>query len=94
MCVHACLLQFVFVSTSQSFKGVPTDPECDSGGNFGGEISVCSASNHLMDGVMGVGSPVDFTQFSAWNRTATPISRIYFCFPPCRDSKQFLHQTD
>ena len=29
----------VFVSTPQLFKGVPTDPECDSGGNFGGEIS-------------------------------------------------------
>ena len=69
---------------------MPTDPECDSGGNFDGEISVCSASNHLTDGVMGVSSPVNFTQFSAWNRTATPMPRIYFRFPRSETLNSFF----
>ena len=70
----------VYVRTLQSFEGVPTDPECSSGGPFDDSRS-CNVPNHLTDGVLGVSSPVNFNQFSAWSRTTTPMPRIYFQFP-------------
>ena len=71
----------VFVSTLQTFKGIPTDPQCDNGGPFGDDNRACEVPNHLTDGVLGDSSPVNFTQFSSWSRTTTPMPRIYFQFP-------------
>ena len=70
----------VYVSALQSFEGVPTDPECSTGGPFD-DSRTCNVPNHLTDGVLEDSSPVNFTQFSAWSRTTTLMPRIYFQFP-------------
>ena len=70
------------MSPLQPFGGVPTDPECTSGGPFGTDNRACNVpASRLTDGVLGDSSPVNYTQFSAWSRTTTPNPRIYFQFP-------------
>ena len=60
---------------------MPIDSECTAGGPFGDDNIACTVPNHLTDGVLGDSSPVNYTQFSAWSRTATPMPKIYFRFP-------------
>ena len=72
----------VYVSPPQPFGGVPTDPQCNSGGPFGNDNRACNVPNRLTNGVLGdSSSPVNFTKFSAWSRTTAPMLRIYFQFP-------------
>ena len=71
----------VYVSAPQPFDGVPTDPQCDSAGPFGDNNIACNLPNRLTDGVLGNISPVNYTHFSAWSKTTTPMLRIYFQFP-------------
>ena len=80
----------VYVSTLQPFGGVPTDPQCASGGPFGDDNIACNVpASRLTDGISGDSSPVNFTQFSAWSRTTTPMPRIYFQFPTPGTSNSF-----
>ena len=76
----------VYVDTLRSFNGVPTDPECISGGPFDRTTGTntnfaCNIpASRLTDGVLGESSPANFSQFSAWNRT-TDMARVFFRFP-------------
>ena len=74
----------VYVDTLRSFNGVPTDPECTSGGPFdrttGTNFACNIPASRLTDGVLGESSPANFNQFSAWNRT-TDMPRVFFRFP-------------
>ena len=76
----------VYVDTLRSFNGVPTDPECTSGGPFdrtpgtNTNFACNIPASRLTDGVLGESSPANFNQFSAWNRT-TDMPRIFFLFP-------------
>ena len=84
----------VYVSTLQSFKEVPTDPECDNAGPFNNSRT-CAVPNRLTDGVLEDSSPVNFTQFSAWSRTITPNPRIYFQFSlPSTGASFYIRQID
>ena len=87
----------VYVSTLQPFGGVPIDPQCNSGGPFGDDNRACinNVPNRLTDDVLGDSSPVNFTQFSAWSRTTTPMPRIYFQFPmPATMNSFYIRQID
>ena len=85
----------IYVSTLQPFGGVPIDPQCAYGGPFGDDNRACNVPNRLTDGVLGHSSPVNFTQFSAWSRTTTPMPRIYFQFPmPATMNSFYIRQID
>ena len=85
----------VYVNTLKPFGGVPTDPQCNSGGPFGDDNRACNVPNRLTDGILGDSSPVNFTQFSAWSRTTTPMPRIYFQFPtPGTPNSFYITQID
>ena len=86
----------VYVSRPQPFEGVPTDPQCASGGPFGDDNIACNVpASRLTDGVLGDSSPVNFTQFSAWSRNITPMPRIYFEFPmPNTTNSFYIRQID
>ena len=72
---------FIYVSTLHTFKGVPIDSVCSAGGPFGDDNIACTVPNKLTDGILGDTSPVNFTLFSSWSRTTTPMPKIYFWFP-------------
>ena len=85
----------IYVSTLQPFGGVPIDPQCAYGGPFGDDNRACNVPNRLTDGVLAHSSPVNFTQFSAWSRTTTPMPRIYFQFPmPATMNSFYIRQID
>ena len=63
----------------QPFDGVPTDPACTGGAAIPNFV-VCPPAARLTDGVLGDSTPVNFNQFSAWNRN-TAMPRIYFRIP-------------
>ena len=102
LCQSVCLLWSsavtptdVYVSTPQSFDGVPVDPQCCCGGPFDVDNRVCNVPNHLTDGMLGDSSPVNYTQFSAWSRATTPMLRIYFRFPmPGTANTFYIRQID
>ena len=82
------------MDTLRSFDGVPTDPECTSGGPFdrtpGTNFACNIPASRLTDGLLGESSPANFNQFSAWNRT-TDMLRIFFRFP---NPGTFIRQID
>ena len=85
----------VYISTLQPFGGVPTDPQCNSGGPFGDDNRACNVPNRLTDGILGDSSPVNYTQFFAWSKTTTPMPRIYFQFPmPATMNSFHIRQID
>ena len=88
----------VYVDTLRSFNGVPTDPECTTGGPFdrtpGTNFACNIPASRLTDGVLGESSPANFNQFSAWNRT-TDTPRVFFVFPdPGTNHPSFIRQID
>ena len=85
----------ITISAPVSYNEVPTDPECRIAVILDNSRSVmCNVqTNRLTDGVLGDSKPINFDQFSAWNRL-TNQPRIYFQFLSQSNQFIFIRQID